>query len=293
MLVAGRGHVGRGRDLGHADPEHAAGSARRAGTDPDEDAGDAGFHELQGRVVLHAVADDDWNFAHANKVLERELVVRARRVPRRQHGALDDVDVSARLLDDLGALLGACRHGRNGARNSRRLDRFDSFADQPRLDRLAVCLFEDCVERRLVRVGDLLDHRRGILVAAMHAIEVEHGDSAELAHRDCEVDVDHAIHRRTPEGKRKREAIAHRKRDVDLVGIERHATGHKCDLIEAIRPARAPPDPDLEARLLPGNRFSGLDPALVQGVFTPLNGAGSLNYRRPLSLGRCIARSST
>ena len=46
-------------------------------------------------------------------------------MPRRQHGALDNVDVSTRFLDDLGAFLGAGRHCRHRARNARGLDRFD------------------------------------------------------------------------------------------------------------------------------------------------------------------------
>jgi hypothetical protein len=66
------------------------------------------------------------------------------------------------------------------------------------------------------------------------------------------------------------EAIAHRKRDVDLVGIERDATGDQRDLIETISASCATPDPDLQARLLPGNRFTGCEPALIQGVLTPM-----------------------
>jgi hypothetical protein len=46
--------------------------------------------------------------------------------------------------------------------------------------------------------------------------------------------------------------FAHRKRDVDLVWIERDAAGYERDLVETVRAPRAPPDPDLEAKLLPG-----------------------------------------
>jgi hypothetical protein len=68
------------------------------------------------------------------------------------------------------------------------------------------------------------------------------------------------------------EAFAHRKRDIDLFRIERYATRDKGDLIESVCAARTPADPDLQARLLPGNCFSGFDLALFQGVFTPMVG---------------------
>jgi len=64
--------------------------------------------------------------------------------------------------------------------------------------------------------------------------------------------------------------LAHRKRDVDLVGVERDATGYERDLVETVRAPRAPPDPDLEARLLPGKRLTGCEPTLIQGVLTPM-----------------------
>jgi len=64
--------------------------------------------------------------------------------------------------------------------------------------------------------------------------------------------------------------FAHRKRDVDLIWIERDATGYERDLVETVRAPRAPPDPDLEAKLLPGKRLTGCEPALIQGVLTPM-----------------------
>src|SRR5690348_3905 len=94
------------------------------------------------------------------------------------------------------------------------------------------------------------------------------------------------------------EAFAHRERDVDLVGIQRHAARHQCDLVEAVGSAGPPPDADLQSgalpRLLPGDVLTGLESGLLQGVLTPMNGAGSANYTRALSFNRgCIARSST
>jgi hypothetical protein len=68
------------------------------------------------------------------------------------------------------------------------------------------------------------------------------------------------------------EGFTHRKRDIDLFGIERYATRDEGDLIESVCAPRTPANPDLEARLLPGNYFTGFDLALFQGVFTPMVG---------------------
>ena len=162
---------------------------------------------------------------------------------RGQHCALDDKNVGPGLLHQLGSLLGPGRHGGHDAGHTRGLDRLDPFADQFWVHRLAVSIFED-------------------------------GYASQLAHRDGEVDVDHTVHGRTPEREREGEPLAHRKSDVDFVWIERYATRHQRDFVEAIRAAGTAPDPDLEASLLPGSCFSGFDPALIQGVFTPLEWGG-------------------
>jgi hypothetical protein len=102
------------------------------------------------------------------------------------------------------------------------------------------------------------------------AVEVQHCDPTELPHRDGEVDVDHAIHGRSPDWDREFEVVAHRKRDVDFFGIESDAARDKRDLVESVRAASPPADPYLEARLLPGCNSAGFEPALIQGVFTPM-----------------------
>jgi hypothetical protein len=80
----------------------------------------------------------------------------------------------------------------------------------------------------------------------MHTVEVEHGDAAELSHRDREIDVDHAVHGRAPKRKWKAEALTHRKGNVDLFGIKGHTAGDKRDLVETVSAARTAADPDLE-----------------------------------------------
>src|SRR5438874_13425031 len=162
-----------------------------------------------------------------------------------------------------------------------------------RLDRFAVSLFQNRVDAGLVGLRDLSNDGGRVFVTSVHAVEVQHRDPAELAHRDREIDIDDPVHGRTPERQRELEALAHREGDVDLVGIERYAPRDERNLVESVSPPRAASHPDLEARLLPGNFFSGLQPALIQGVFTPMNGAGFADYTRTLFCHRCTGRSST
>src|SRR5260370_33071619 len=104
----------------------------------------------------------------------------------------------------------------------------------------------------------------------MDAVEVEDRDSAELAHRDRKFDVDDPVHRRSPYGDVQPKAIAHRNRDVDLVGIERDTTGYQRDLVKTEGASRAPHDPVLEPRQLPAPRVTACKPAMIQARFTQL-----------------------
>jgi hypothetical protein len=107
----------------------------------------------------------------------------------------------------------------------------------------------------------------------VHSVKVEHRDSAELSHRDREVDINDAVHGRAPDGKWKLEPVAHGEGDVDLFGIQRDAARDEGDFVEAISAASPPADPYLEARLLPGNHSAGFEPALIQGCVYS-NGGG-------------------
>ena len=106
-------------------------------------------------------------------------MVGAGEVARRQDRALDDVDVRSRALHQLGALLGASRDRRDRATGTRLFDDADPAADQLRLDRLSVGLLEDGVHVGAVGLGDAPDHRRGVLVARVHPVQVEDGDAAQ------------------------------------------------------------------------------------------------------------------
>jgi hypothetical protein len=104
----------------------------------------------------------------------------------------------------------------------------------------------------------------------VHTVEVQNRNPTELSHRDGEIDIDHAVHGCAPDGNREVEAIAHRKSDVDLFGVEGDSARHKRNLVESVSAPGPPSDADLEARLLPGNCSAGFEPALIQAVFTPM-----------------------
>ena len=194
----------RGRDVGdrrrlrHADPEHAARRADRARADADEHAGRAGAHQVQTRVVRGAAADDDRN--------RRELADELLEVERRpglvpgdvlggDDGSLDDEDVETGIERDLVVAADLLRRQRRGGDDAVRLDLLDPLGDQLRLDRLAVDVLH-LPRRDVLREGrDPLELRVGVLVAALDALEVEHGEAAELADQPGRRRRDDAVER--------------------------------------------------------------------------------------------------
>jgi len=136
------------------------------------------------------------------------------------------------------------------------LDLADARLDQLRPHGRLVGLLEDVVDLRPVGVGDAPDDRGRVLVAGLDAVEVQHGQAAEPAHRHGERDVDDAVHRRAPEGDGKLQP-AQAERDVDLVGVDGHPARHQRDLVEPVRTSSPSPDADLRARC--GVLSQGLD----------------------------------
>ena len=67
--------------------------------------------------------------------------------------------------------------------------------DQVFLHRFLINLLQQGGDLRLVGFDDFLQNFPRVLVAGLHAFEIEHGKAAELAHRDRKSHIDHAIHR--------------------------------------------------------------------------------------------------
>ena len=250
VLRAGARDVGDRRRLRHADAEHAARRAGGAGADADEHAGGAGAHEVQRRVVARAAADDDGQRHLADELLEVQRRARlvAGDVLGRDDRALDDEDVQARLERGLVVRAHPLRGQRSGDDDALLLDLRDPLGDELGDDRRVVDLLH------LARGGlggqqrDALEHGLGVLVAREDALEVEHGEAAELADDARRPRRDDAVHRRGQQ--RQLEAVvAELPRDVHVVGIACAPGRHDRDVVEAVCAAGFFPASDLNLHL--------------------------------------------
>ncbi len=147
-------------------------------------------------------------------------VTLVRHVLGRDDGALDDEHVEPGLEGDLVVLLDALRRERRGGHHAAVLDLFDAPGDELLFDGLLVDLLHGAGRRLLGQRGDAVELLVGVLVAGLYALEVEHGEAAELAHGDGEGRVDHAVHGRGKAGERQGER-AELPGDVDVFGVAR------------------------------------------------------------------------
>ena len=138
----------------------------------------------------------------------------------RDDSALDHQDVEPRLERDLVVAANLLRRQRRRRYDTLGLDLLDPLGDELGLDRLAVDLLH-LPRRRVAREGrDPLELRVGVLVAAVQPLEVEDGQTAELADDAGGIGRDDPVERGREQ--RKVEAIrAERPRDVDVIGISR------------------------------------------------------------------------
>ena len=74
-----------------------------------------------------------------------------------------------------------------------------AISDQVILGRLAVEVLDEAGGLLRAGRGDLRHDFPRLFVAGVDAVEVEHAEAAELAHRDRELRVHHAVHRRGEE----------------------------------------------------------------------------------------------
>ena len=255
VLDARRRGVGDGRGLRHADAEHAARGAGVARADAHEHADGAGAHEVQrGGVAGHA-AHDHRHLALADELPEVERLDPGAHVLGRDHGALDDEHVEACFERDLVVVLHALRRERRGGEHAAVLDLLDAPGDQLGLDGLLVDLLHRARGRVVGQRGDAVELLVGVLVAGLDALEVEHGETAELAHGDGEAGVDHAVHG-GGEARELERVLAELPGDVHVLGVAGPPAGHDGDVVEAVGPAALLAAADLyfHAVLLTGKR---------------------------------------
>jgi hypothetical protein len=98
--------------------------------------------------------------------------------------AADDVQVDSGGDHGLVELLGALRRERRGDGDTGGADLGEARGDEFGLDRLGVDLAHARRRGCGVECADLFQDGLGVLVARPDALEVEHADSAELAHAD-------------------------------------------------------------------------------------------------------------
>ncbi len=245
VLDAGGRRVGDGRGLRDADAEHAAGRARVAGADSDENAFCGGSHQVQGGLVGGAAADDHGYGQLGDELLQVERLPVRGDVLGRDDGALDDEDVEPGLQRGLVVLAHALRGERAGREHTRLLDLADSGGDQLRLDRLGVDLLHPLRRLLLGQAGDLLELALGVLVAGKDAFEVEDAEAAEAAELDRDLRRDDAVHRRSDQ-RQLEQVRAELPADVDVLRVARAPRGHDRDVVEPVRLACLLPSADLD-----------------------------------------------
>src|SRR4051812_23941306 len=113
------------------------------------------------------------------------------------------------------------------------LDLADALGHELRLDRLLVDLLHLPGRGLLGEGRNLLELRLGVLVAGPDALEVEHGEAAELPEDACSLRRDDSVHRGREQ--RKLEAVRpERPADVYVVRVTRAPGRHDRDVIEPV-----------------------------------------------------------
>jgi hypothetical protein len=218
----------------HRDAKDRTGGVPGPAAEPDQHAGRAGAHEVQGRGVRRAAADDDRHVELVDELLEVERLGSPGHVLGGHRGAADHEQVDARVDHRLvvlhRALRGkACGHGDPGV-----ADLLDAAADQLFLDRLGVDLLQAAGRRFVVKRRELREQRLRIFVPRPQPLEVEYGEPAEPADRDRRRRADDAVHR--GDHQRHLEPIG-----VDLPGhadlfrVAGAAGRHDADLVQRVR----------------------------------------------------------
>ena len=150
------------------------------GPGPDEHAGRAGAHEVEGRLVRGAAADDHRDLVVADEVLQVERLVLAGHVLGRHDRALDHQQVGLGP-QDVRAPAPSVRWGVHGHGHGvpGGLELADALLDEVGLHRLGVDLLHPAGGLVGGEAGDLLEQRLGVGVAGPQALEVQHAEAAE------------------------------------------------------------------------------------------------------------------
>src|SRR5262249_31218401 len=202
------------------------------------------LHYLERHIVSNRVSHDDRDTHLAAKFFEIERPVLRRNVTDRGNRALYHENVRASFLGDFSKFRCALRNGTHRCCDTGVLDLAHARRNEILLNGFLVNSLQEGSNLRFTCVDDFLQDLLRVLVARLHAFQVQNGKSTEFAHRDGEADIDDPIHRagedRDLQLKRFRRFARQTKRDVHFVRVDRHAPRHKRDLVETISHARLP-----------------------------------------------------
>src|SRR3954468_13262995 len=234
--------IHRGGHLGNSESEHTTRSASSSGPDTNQHRSRAALHDLESNIVPNCVSHDYRDPHLTAKFFKIERLVLRRNVTHGGYRALHNENVRASVLRDPAKFRCALRNGTHGGYNTGVLDLAHTRRDEVLLDRFLVNSLQQCSYLRLTRFDNFLQNFLGALVARLHSFQIQNGKSAQLVHRDGETDIHDPIHRAGENRNLQLERFScfagQTKGDVHFIRVDRHASGHKRDLVETIGHAR-------------------------------------------------------
>src|SRR6476646_3481483 len=227
-----------GGHLRNSESEHTTRSTSSSGPDTNQDRSGPALHYLESNIVSDCVSHD-YRDAHLTaKFFKIERLVLRRNVTHGGNRALHNENIRASFLRDPAKFRCALRNGTHGGYNTSVLDLAHTRRNEVLLNRFLVNSLQQRSNLRFTRFDDFLQNFLRILVASLHSFQIQNGKSAQFVHGDGETDIDDAIHRAGDDGnlqlKRFRCFAGQTKCDVHFVRVDRHAPGHKRDLVETI-----------------------------------------------------------
>ena len=110
------------------------------------------------------------------------------------HRGLHKKEIGTGFGDGFAEFEGGHGRGAHGGNATALLDFSDPQADQVFAHRLAVELLHQRHELLFADRGDAVEHRVGVVVAALHPLKVEHPEGAQLGELTAHPHIHHAIH---------------------------------------------------------------------------------------------------
>ena len=152
--------------------------------------------------------------------------------------ATDDEQVDSGIHDGLVKFFGALRAESTGNGHSSFANFREALRDELWLDRLRIQLLHTNSGLIGGKTTNLFENRLGVFVAGPEALEVEHSETAELAHRNSCCRRDHGVHGSGNHGNVEGVGVncpAHR----DVARVARTARRHNSDVIKGVHAASA------------------------------------------------------